>query len=94
MSSVLARAGQPSVATDPQSALELLSTGKIHVLALVTNTPEKFRAFGATLPLIYTTSCPDPDAARGFQVSYVLQKPFDGPRLLDAFHQVSDLVIG
>jgi len=91
--SVLTRAGHRSVELGPQQGVELVRAGEVHIKAVITNCPETFRCCGAEFPLIYTTSCPDPEVLKGFPRCRVLQKPFDGSQLLQALNEVGDRVI-
>jgi hypothetical protein len=90
---LLTRAGHRTVELSPQQGVDLVGSGKVHVKALITNTPELFRSVAGELPLIYTTSNPDPDATQGFAQCHVLRKPFQAGQLLDALNEVSATVI-
>lgn len=89
----LARAGYRTVELDAPRAVNLIHKGELPVRALITNTPAAFRAVAGQIPLVYTTSCPDPEATQGFGQCLVLQKPFHAGQLLQALDEVSDLVI-
>ncbi|MDR3701185.1 MAG: hypothetical protein P4L56_16175 [Candidatus Sulfopaludibacter sp.] len=88
MRTVLTRAGHRTAEVDVREGMNLLSSGE-HIKALITNTPAAFRSIAASIPLVYTTSCPDPEATQGFQHCRVLQKPFHAGQLLDALKEVS-----
>lgn len=90
LGSVLARAGHRTVEADAQHGVDLVRSGEVNVKALITNTPAAFRAVAEKVPLVYTTSCPDPEATQGFRQCRVLQKPFHAGQLLEALHQVND----
>jgi len=91
---VLKRAGHNTVAVGAQEGLDLVSSGKSRITAVITNTPKLFRAVAGRFPLIYTTSCPDPEEMRGFEnCCCVLQKPFQPGQLLEALNEVSAAVI-
>jgi hypothetical protein len=91
--SVLNRAGQPAIEVEGQAGVDLVRSGELPIKALITNTPELFRTVAGQCPLIYTTSCPDPEATLGFAHCRVLQKPFHAGQLLAALHEVSGVVI-
>jgi len=92
MRTVLTRAGHRAAEVDPRDVANLISSGQ-HVKALITNTPAAFRSVAASIPLVYTTSCPDPEATDGFEHCRVLQKPFHAGQLLDALEEVSAPVL-
>jgi len=93
LSAVLARAGCRAVEAAPQDGFKLICSGEFPVKALITNTPQIFQAFAGQFPVIYTTSCPDPEATRGFPQCRILQKPFHAGQVLEALNEVGDLVI-
>jgi hypothetical protein len=93
LSKALDRAGYRAVELAASDAAERLRSGELHVKALITNTPSAFRPVAGQFPLIYTTSCPDPKETEGFRQCCVLQKPFHAGQLMDALHEVCDVVI-
>lgn len=91
--SVLRRAGVRTVELSSSADLDQVRSGEVHIRALITNTPQAFRAFAGDPPLVYTSSCPDAAATEGFSHCRVLQKPFDGTQLLQALQDVTQSVI-
>jgi len=89
----LNRAGHHTTELNVQNAVDLLCSGRHHVKALITNTPRPFLSVAADIPLIYTTSCPDPGATEGFSHWCIVRKPFHAGQLLEAVHDVSNVVL-
>lgn len=87
--SVLSRAGQPTMQAGREEARELIRAGKVPLRALVTNTPGEFHEFAGKVPVVYTTSCPDPEIVDRFRPCEVVKKPFHGSQLLSALEGLS-----
>jgi len=90
----LARAGFRPLELEAPVAADFLRSGGAPVKALITNKPQACVEWASQIPLVYTTSCPDPDATRGFTRIRVLQKPFDAHQLLEAVNEVGSAVVG
>jgi hypothetical protein len=88
----LARVGFRTVEMDAPAARDFVRDGA-HVKALITNKPEVCVDWASEIPLVYTTSCPDPDAMRGFTRGLVLQKPFHAHQLVEALEGVGSIVV-
>jgi len=86
--SALSRAGESAISLSPKSAMEFMDAAKTPVRALITNTPQMFRPHAGQFPLIYTSSCPVPEAVDGFPVNRTVRKPFHAAQVLDAIHEV------
>jgi hypothetical protein len=93
LSCALARAGFLPVEMEVPAAADFVRSGGVPVKALITNKPEVCVEWASGIPLVYTTSCPDPDAMRGFTRGRVLQKPFHAHQLLDALNEVGSAVV-
>jgi len=89
----LARAGFSPVEMDVLAAADFVRSGGAHVKALITNKPAACVAWASAIPLVYTTSCPDPAAMRGFRRGRILQKPFHAQQLLEALQAVGSVVV-
>ncbi|HXK00933.1 MAG TPA: hypothetical protein VMS37_00945 [Verrucomicrobiae bacterium] len=76
----LERHGHRVTCAGPVAAIDLLKLGQIGLL--ITNTPEVFAEFGASVPLIYVAAFPDPSAAAAFTRWRPLRKPFPTSELL------------
>jgi hypothetical protein len=93
MRSVLTRAGFSSVGLEAGEAVNLIRSGQLHITALITNAPQAFREVIGPIPLIYSTSCPSPDATAGIGHWRVLPKPFQAAKLVQVLHEVSASVL-
>jgi hypothetical protein len=91
--SVLTRAGYRAVEAEHRTAVSLIHSGEVPVKAIITNAPETLQAEASRLPLIYTTSCPNPDATEGYRCYRILRKPFQPADLLDALREVCAAVV-
>jgi hypothetical protein len=89
----LARAGFCSVEMETHAAAEFVRSGAAYVKALITNKPEACVDWASQIPLVYTTSCPDSIAMRGFTRARVLQKPFHAQQLVEALEDVASAVV-
>jgi DNA-binding response OmpR family regulator len=74
-------------------ACERLRQRNIGVDLVITNRPEIFREFAATLPLLYIAASPDYLLASQFPHCLVLQKPFRNEELLDAVECLTGSVV-
>ena len=83
----LTRAGFTSVELEVEAAREFVRSGESPVKALITNQPAAFHEFAHHIHLVYTTSCPDPEALRDFDHARILQKPFHAGQLLEALQE-------
>jgi len=89
----LERAGFRAVEMEALAAADFVRSGGAPVKALITNKPEVCVQWASGIPLVYTTSCPGPDAMQGFTRGRVLQKPFHAHQLLDALNEVGSAVV-
>jgi len=76
----LERHGYAATCAAPEAARKLLESGEAGLL--ITNIPDTFAAFGASVPLIYVAAFPDPAAAAGFSRWRPLRKPFPTSELI------------
>ena len=75
----LERVGYVAHCVSAQEAMRLLRSGEIDLL--VTNTPDTFSEFGATIPLLYIAAFPNPANAVAFRRWLPLHKPFQAYEL-------------
>ena len=83
----LERHGHRVTCAGPRAAKVLLQSGEVGLL--ITNVPEEFVEFGASVPLIYVAAFPDPSAAAAFATWRPLRKPFPTSEL---FSLVAELL--
>jgi DNA-binding NtrC family response regulator len=60
---------------------------------VITNRPEAFLEFAATLPVLYTAANPDYQLAAQFPMCRVLHKPFRNEELLEAVERLAGSVV-
>jgi len=90
---VLQRHGHKVVIGEAYRASELLRDGSDTANVVITNQPEAFLPFAATLPLLYIAANPDPALVSQFPTCRVLRKPFRNDDLLEAVEQLAHSVV-
>ncbi len=90
---LLQRAGYQSLNLQSPGELTAMRAEGRQIDALITNSPREYRAVASDIPLIYTSSSPDPDATRGFNHFLILKKPFQPAELISACHEVIAAVL-
>jgi DNA-binding response OmpR family regulator len=87
---VLSREGYLISHANLDRAVEMIRLEKRPDL-LITDEPAVFLEFADRLPLLYTTTYPDPEVAEKFFACQVLIKPFKQAELLAAVKTLCDL---
>jgi DNA-binding response OmpR family regulator len=86
---LLRRESYTVIVTSTANALLLLrQPGGFHGI-LLTNTPEDFKEFAETVPLLYLSGAPDPRVQQLFRNCRVVSKPFVRAELLAALKQLA-----
>lgn len=86
---LLRRENYSVIVTGTASALLLLrQSGGFHGI-LLTNTPEDFKEFADTVPLLYLSGAPDPRFQQLFRRCRVVSKPFGRAELLAALNELA-----
>jgi hypothetical protein len=78
------------VATDASHASALLRSEDFPGI-LLTNTPEDFLEFSATVRLLYVSGAPNPEIPQLFRRCRVVRKPFGLMELVDAVKELMEL---
>jgi hypothetical protein len=90
---ILQRRGHKVECREPAHASAMLRERSVSADVVITNTPEAFVGFAATLPLVYTAANPDLDLAERFSHCRVLRKPFRNDELLVAVEDLAQSVV-
>jgi hypothetical protein len=86
---VLTRHGHTVVAGEPFHSSDLLLAGNLAADVVITNLPQAFLPFSATLPVLYIAASPDPELASRFRTCRVLRKPFRNDDLMEAVSELA-----
>jgi len=88
---VLGHSGEDVQEKNAEDAFKLAEEGQGKVKLLITNTPEAFKTFNESVPILYLAAMPDMKLASRFRNIRVLQKPFSSQELLTAVNEVTNL---
>jgi hypothetical protein len=90
---ILQRRGHQVIFGDADHASDLLREGIAGIDLVITNAPQDFLPFAATLPVLYIAAQPDAMLAARFAHCQMLGKPFRNDDLLHAVEELACCVV-
>jgi hypothetical protein len=86
---LLVRSGYQVLESSAARARATLREGTGHIHVVITNTPQEFLEFAATVPVLYLAAAPDEDLANRFAHCRMVRKPFHADHFLATLSELA-----